>query len=558
MPPKRGRPGFGPHRGQPNVYIPPHNRGQAQMRSGRTMPPRPVQRTKFFKLQVRGYNPQSSAPTIQKYLLRNSQAPVQIRGCHFNHGRLILEFQTRAEMLNIKRLHGFTMPDGFKLQISEVRDSMKDSRITNRIFQYVGQAYDASSKFLDLSNLVNHPTMQKDDRSLADFNNQQFMQILSNALKTKAKGIQSLSVSNNNIRTLVYFPILATVAPGLEKLDLRDNLIRRTSELDHLSSLNLTTLLFTGNPLQNSIDELSYFANAKAQLPTLLHLDGKEYASAVNRQQHTLPPMKENCADSQENLQNIEEFVGLFFATYDRNRQQLAFLYDDRATFSLTCDFTQTSQQDPSLKPYQKVSRNLSSVKDLSKRRQTLFIGPAAIISQFNALPPSQHDRRTIDFSLVSIPLINQGVISQVSVANLRVDGVFEEGHGKHLRYFSRNLVLAEGSEAQMQQGSPYSIVSDHLHVYNLFIKPYRPGTQQQTQQVQPQTNVILSPEQVVEAGDPENAVEMIRQVYQSTNMIPFYCRDLLFNNGWDMVQASADYEQKRSTQSIPPQCYMP
>lgn len=316
----------------------------------------------------------------------------------------------------------------------------------------------------------------------------------------------TLSLANNDFKTLAPCASLPQHLPHLQNLSLENNDLKWTKDLTPLSKnrlgklRNLRELMLTGNPMQENaaaaMNEEGYRAEVLAHFPTLVLLDRvsvsqKETAGAQvllsigkakGAEQSTLGPetptrnfpLQNKAGFSDEAASGIVlNFLHKYFTLFDtaRESQELRAVYASNATWSLclnhrvppravSAGFVHSPdlprQRDLNWHGYKSITNH--DVMSLGTRPawKGFPIGANAIVATLAKLPKTSHPLTDASkFVVDSWILSNRAVSATVGVAGptpperpdavlfINVKGEYAEGPSMGYRSFDRTFIVA-------------------------------------------------------------------------------------------------------------------
>lgn len=296
---------------------------------------------------------------------------------------------------------------------------------------FLYRRYNAQAKMLDLGNLHADPDLvQKGLFSSISTQSKMFPALMKLASKEPQMVVESINLSDNNLKDVSGITTLAQSFPKLKNLCLANNQIARFRSLEVWKNKfkDLRELLMTNNPITN--DKL-YRSEMLRLFPKLVILD-----SVVVRDEQKLNgiyslPMKlqQFFFENNELGSSSTDFVTNFLNFWDSDRTQLLPLYTPQSQFSISIDSSMPpssvadSDQNPSFGYYLSSSRNISKVSSEKSIQQRLSLGPETINNSFKSIPRTKHhiQDRPNEYSMqaISYPQVNGFIIT--------LHGFFEE-----------------------------------------------------------------------------------------------------------------------------------
>eukprot|EP00835_Amoeboradix_gromovi_P000536 NODE_19_length_39463_cov_0.396073.p4 type:complete len:541 gc:universal NODE_19_length_39463_cov_0.396073:11951-13573(+) len=261
---------------------------------------------------------------------------------------------------------------------SNDRQPIDTPELLSTFSSIVQHRYRQDINVLNLSNIDNDPLIRNKQIKLFEVQSSampSLIKYLANTLPT----LETIDLSSNPIKSTACLFHLDSLK-HLINLSLQGTGIRFYHDLDHVS-LNLKNLMLKDTPLY--VSELSkggtyYQDEILKRFPTLKILDdvpikGIEFDVPANLFPVTILP---SCITSDQ----IYDFIGKYFATFDTNRDILQQVYEHDAYFSIQLNKPKNALMSD-YSQYNNMSRNLKYNKDSQKRFNMLYygneIGPA-------------------------------------------------------------------------------------------------------------------------------------------------------------------------------------
>ena len=438
-----------------------------------------------------------------------------------------------------------TAPAGGQTTISSDAAEMKE-----QLRNVLSIRYDVEGKLLNLSTLGEDAFLQQMGFFSADSGPEKvvkmfraLMAICDGIFKTpkeRREGVQSVSLSGNNIDDVVQVMALSDTFPDLVNLDLSRNQFKDLKGLRKWQSRlqNLQTLLLNDNPIE--VLNPDYKAELMSWFPRLLNLSGTqvrtpEQVAALEAAKRPTP-IPQGGPDYRDIGGIGEGFLKEFIPMYDADRNALAIkYYDDQSTFSVSVNGRSPHRPDvqpPTWDAYLKFSRN--HIKITHDRYRRFFTGTSFIQGIWQKLPLTRHpDLATqLDKYMIDCHPIHglQDPTGQdpngASGLIITIHGEFEDqeqGTTKTAkRSFSRTLILGPG----MPQRNPVRVVSDML------------------------TLKVYNPLEAAAAPPPPDAEiqkqQMVLELSKQTSMTAEYSKLCLEGVNWDYQQALVVFNEKR------------
>ena len=357
--------------------------------------------------------------------------------------------------------------------------------------------------------------------------------------KERREGVQSVSLSGNNIDDVSQIMALSETFPDLVNLDLSRNQFRDLRGLQKWQQRFriLQTLLLNDNPIEAM--NPNYKAELMSWFPKLQNLSGIQVRTpeqvAADEAAKRPTPIPQSGPDYRDIGGIGEGFLKEFIPMYDADRDSLAAkYYDDQSTFSVAVNTRSPhppDMQQPTWTAYIRFSRN--HIKITHQRYQRFFTGTSLIQGVWQKLPPTRHpDLATqLDKYMVDCHPLN-GLQDPTGQDPNGVSGLIITMHGEfedqepgtttktNRRSFSRTLILGPG----MPQRNPIRVISDMLTLkaYNPLLPPAVPSEAEVQQQ------------------------QMILELSKQTGMTAEYSKLCLEGVNWDFQRALVVFNEKR------------
>lgn len=214
---------------------------------------------------------------------------------------------------------------------------------------FLYRRYNPQARMLDLGNLRNDPDLTTNGLfSTVSTQSKMFPAMMKLASKENQMIVESVNLSNNNLRDLNMIASLAQTYPGLKNLCLANNQISRFRALEVWKNKfkDLRELLMMNNPITS--DPL-YRSEMLRLFPKLVILDSMVLRDENKLQQIYSIPMKlqQFFFETQELGQSSIDFVTNFLNLWDTNRTQLMALYTPQSQFSVSVDSSVPSSSVP-------------------------------------------------------------------------------------------------------------------------------------------------------------------------------------------------------------------
>ncbi|KAI9825780.1 MAG: nuclear mRNA export, poly(A)+RNA binding protein [Phylliscum demangeonii] len=375
-------------------------------------------------------NPDGGVKTLLGFLERKATGldtsageGVRIRKSRVEGDAVIVSVKTE-DTPKILRLNQYTFA-GAVLHVSKYGGSiptqpdLKPTQDTRqRLTEALLRRYNPAVKLLDLSALSKDPELVR----MGAFNQSSTAWKLFPALmricdtrfanaQQKQDAVVSVSLANNELRSISLVTMLAQSFPGLRNLDLSHNKLEHTSALAgwRWRFRSLEHLVLSGNPIERV--EPNYQADIMRWYPSLRVINGvqvrtdQEIAALAASEADAAKgktPLPIQPALFLDESHVAENFLKQFLPEFDRNRRGLVEqYYDEQSTFSLNVNTAaprapQHADHADAIKPqvwdaYIRKSRNLLKIHHLPARIARAYVGVASIQQCWSALPASRH-----------------------------------------------------------------------------------------------------------------------------------------------------------------------
>ncbi|KAF2754201.1 hypothetical protein EJ05DRAFT_152509 [Pseudovirgaria hyperparasitica] len=425
----------------------------------------------------------------------------------------------------------------------------------------ISRRYNADLKLLDLSGLASDPQLKANGvlTSIAQPANffPALMKVCDEQFKTaqeKRDTVFSVTLANNDLRSVSPVTTLAQTFPDLKNLDLSNNKIPTLSSMINWKHKfrALDQLLLNGNPLEQQ--DPAFYIQIRNWYPALRTLNNQQIRTDQEALQSShgvkkaLPvrgPMFHDEGDIAKN------FIISFFAGYDTDRAALVNMYyDTESIFSFSLNnrgisdpLSRQKMEKQEWDAYIRKSRNLKALSHLPARVNRQYTGPAKILEIISSLPKTRHpdlgnsgQKWCIECqSLPSVPDATRQHPGGVGGLIIDIHGEFEElderaGNAEKSRSFDRNFVLGPGVNGGVR------IVSDTLTIraYGGF--------------------AAWKPDELESNGQQE---PLITEVCRRTGMIVSFSKQCLEESGWNLEEAIQRFEGAKAAGLIPAEAFV-
>ncbi|SCV02521.1 LAME_0H02344g1_1 [Lachancea meyersii CBS 8951] len=264
---------------------------------------------------------------------------------------------------------------------------------------FLFKRYSPQTKMLDLGNLRNDPDLATNGLfSSQTTQSKIFPAMMKLASKESQLVVESINLSDNELKDLNMISCLAQTYPNLKNLCLANNQISRFRALEVWKNKfkELRELLMMNNPITT---EPLYRSEVLRLFPRLVILDNVVIRDETKLQQVFSIPMKlqQFFFETNDLGQSSIDFVTNFLTLWDTNRSQLMALYTPQSQFSVAIDSSvpassvPNADQNPTFGYYLPLSRNLTKISSERTKEQRLAMGQEAIDKIFKSLPKTKH-----------------------------------------------------------------------------------------------------------------------------------------------------------------------
>lgn len=391
------------------------------------------------KVGVRNWQ-NATVQDLMNFLSRNTRVAITDATVE---GPLVTGFvQSRADADALVKWNGIRFAgNNLKFEILDESNGATSNTIV-LLKNFLYRRYNAQAKMLDLGNLHGDPDLvQKGLFSSISTQSKMFPALMKLASKEPQLVVESVNLSDNNLKDVSGITTLAQSFPHLKNLCLANNQISRfrTLEVWKNKFKDLRELLMTNNPITN--DKL-YRSEMLRLFPKLVILDSVMVRDEQKLNSiYSLPvKLQQFFFESNDLGSSSTDFVTNFLNCWDADRTQILPLYTPQSQFSISVDSSMPpssvpdSDQNPSFGYYLSSSRNISKVSSEKSVQQRLAMGPEPILNSFKSLPKTKHhlQDRPDEYSMqvISFPQINGFIIT--------LHGFFEETEKPEVDAFSK------------------------------------------------------------------------------------------------------------------------
>ncbi|QLG70691.1 hypothetical protein HG535_0A06330 [Zygotorulaspora mrakii] len=367
---------------------------------------------------------------LMNFLSRNTR--VSIVDASVEGQTVIGYVASKADADSLMKWNGIRFAgNNLKFEILDDNSGTGTSNTITLLKNFLLRRYKTETKMLDLGNLHNDPELvQKGLFSSISTQSKMFPALMKLASKEPQLIVESINLSDNNLKDITGIASLAQTFPNLRNLCLANNQISRFRSLEVWKNKfkDLRELLMMNNPI--TTDKL-YRSEMLRLFPKLVILDGVVLRDEQQLTRIYSLPMKlqQFFFENNDLGSSSTDFVTNFLNFWDADRNQLLGLYTPQSQFSLSVDSSMPSSsvtesdQNPSFGYYLSSSRNISKVSSEKSIQQRLAMGQEAISKNFKSIPRTKHHLQDkpneYSMEVVSCPQISGFIIT--------LHGFFEE-----------------------------------------------------------------------------------------------------------------------------------
>ena len=361
---------------------------------------------------------------------------------------------------------------GNKVQPESSEETMQ---LRDRMTAMLNRRYNSELKLLDLSSLGTDPELVNLGIFSSNSRDAKFFPALMTVCdsiftnsRQKREAVVSVTLANNSLINVSSVTTLSQTFPELQNLDLSNNQLQDLGAIQawRWKFRHLDHLVISGNPIETNdptMQEAILKWYPTLRLLNTIQIRSDEDVKGGAEGKFPLPVLAPSFRD--EGFIG-ENFLKLFFPTYDTNRTALANgYYDSESSFSLSINTSAPRAQDgtatksTSWDAYFKMSRNLTRITTLPARMSRGLTGTDLIRDLWLTLPPTRHPDLLAEshkwciecHSLPSLPDPTEQSPSGVGGLMVMVHGEFDEvdpstRETTTTRSFDRTFVLGPGA----------------------------------------------------------------------------------------------------------------
>ncbi|ORX90331.1 hypothetical protein K493DRAFT_318067 [Basidiobolus meristosporus CBS 931.73] len=552
------------------------------------------------ELSITGYEG-GTQEDLLAFLKRKAHRPIVISEIRYENGTMFFEVEHMGQAKTLQKLSGIRFAGSqlfIKIKASTMDMDSSTSEVVSTIETlrtFLTSRYVAEHKYLNLENMDGDPVIRRAKiRGIGTAGpNSNIGPAIFKLTSEMFPDVQSLSLASNKLRNLSPLTTISHFLPHIQNISLKDNSIQQYRDLDSLSGntklKELKELVLLGNPLRDnevkkSGDDSSYRSEITRRFPFLkvldqipvgptIQFDVSEVESVATGDTVLPASIQKGFVDSEGTNAMVTDFLTRYFNLYDNNRQALLDIYDDDSVFSYMVNVTHpprsrrtTTKTLPDWGQYISSSRNLTRVKDLTKRTSSLNIGAIAILNALAQLPATQHpiqDQAKFCYDTWQLPQVPSGA----AVIFIVLHGEFSEGLEGTERSFDRTFMISPptpGSKAH-QSGLPYVIRSDQLSVrHHVNSEAWKVDANAAST-----TAAIATPAAQAPCAPPQNTPvdpmlaglnpsqqAQVGELQRNTGLNVAFSIQCLSENQWDMETAFQAFQRLKSMNVIPPEAF--
>lgn len=471
-----------------------------------------------------------------EFINKKVASPVNIVKIDMEGNKIVLQLENPQQADIVQKLSGIRFfSNKLIINFTSRRENLPTD---DQLEAWLHSRYSTADKFLNLNN-----TSGVQGTVTLDFNSYPFVRNLIRVISKACPDVISISFASNNITTLKPYSNLTKSLNSLSNLSFEGNQISDFNEIDHIKDLNLHDIVFANNPIHSNSNPEKYQSEILRRFKTIQYLDRNKVEPLISFglpvEKYKLPSIKGNLYDSPRNQAITEEFLKIYFECFDKNRDNLLAIYTKDSYFSLTTTISHSfrgavKDRNSPESIYKRNDRNLNKVKDLDRRSNFLFQGPADIVHFLKTLPQTQHK---IDDLRIDAFLLN---LSNNQLLEVTLHGSFVESNPNNLatnRSYDRTFLLVPAP--QNPQGLKALILNDQFHVRD-FHQPMPQPTATETPNLStpaPQINIpmnqnsILNPPLIQEKPSQD---QLVLKLEAQTRLKRPFAVQCLQENNWD------------------------
>lgn len=346
-------------------------------------------------VSVRGWNNATQQDLLNfvsrktKISIRNSQV----------QGDTIVGYVLPHEADQLVKFSGYRFA-GNSLKIEKSGGSQATNDTISVLRNVLMRRYNPQSRMLDLGNLFTDSELVQHGMAPKNVNTQSkmFPAMMKVASREPNMIVESINLSNNNLRDINGVTTLAQTFPDLKNLCIANNSISKFHSLEAWKGKfkQLRELLMMNNPISN--DRL-YRTEMLRLFPKLVLLDNVLVRDEAKLNSiFNFPVQQSQFFFEDSGLgSSSSDFITNFLNLWDTNRMQLMGLYSPQSQFSISVDSSvpastvPNAQSAPTLGYYLPVSRNISKISSDKTIQERLYMGPEPIYDIFKSLPVTKH-----------------------------------------------------------------------------------------------------------------------------------------------------------------------
>ncbi|AMD21156.1 HEL124Wp [Eremothecium sinecaudum] len=546
------------------------------------------------KVSVRGWQ-NATQQDLLNFVTRKTRIAIQNS---YVQGDLVIGYVNKHEVQPLLKFNGIRFAgNALKFEDMEGVGNTSTSNTISLLRNFLFKRYNAQTRMLDLGNMYHDPDLiQNGLVSNTSTQSKMFLALMKLASNEKQLFVESVNLSNNNLKDVDGISTLAQTFPGLKNLCLANNQISRFQSLNVWKNKfkELRELLMMNNPIANDPE---YRRELLRIFPKMVILD-----SAVVRDEnklnaiYTFPMQLQQFFFEESNLgSSAIDFVTNFLRLWDTDRAQLMGLYTPQSQFSISVDSSvpattvQDCDQSPSFGHYLSFSRNITKVSSEKSKQERLGMGLESIHKLFKSIPGTKHflQEQPDNYSLQtwSYPpvggfvIILHGFFEEVSKPE--VDNAKSYGsNSRNRRYnhgyqsnsqsklskksFDRTWVIVPNQGSVIIASDLLTIRSYVLGAWTKKSAPQPPAIEQQPPTMQPMDAPKITPvltQPLGTAMQPQSdaqakfQMEFLNRLHLETKLNAEYTLMLAEQSGWDYDTAIKGFQS--SVNNLPRNAFL-
>ncbi|VEU21464.1 DEKNAAC102271 [Brettanomyces naardenensis] len=356
----------------------------------------------MVSVQIQGWT-NASEPDLVSFISRKAKIALQNVESNRSTGVLTASVRNAHEAEEVRKCSGIRFAGAtLNVQIIDPANGGR-SQVTQNTVEllrsFLRTRFNPSAKMLDLTNMVNDPTLVQNGLFSNPNTSSKFFPALMKLANQDKLDIESVNLSDNLLDDhCKYLVDLAASYPNLKNLAIGNNNIRRMEFFDRLKTkfAYLRELIVSGNPIV-ATNDANILKGIVDIFPRLIILNGQQVRdeSKVNAIFNFPVATKSMFFETPDLSKVAANFIATFLTMWDGQRLNLLQLYTPDSQFSYQVDTTHLGETPMSSTTnwsyYLSHSRNLKRVSGARPRMSRLYIGTEAIGKAFQGLPKTKH-----------------------------------------------------------------------------------------------------------------------------------------------------------------------